>query len=365
MRDLGIPKETTELLQQYRFDADKWLELQRELQLGRFPADRNRLTGTVSAPPREAITAWPEGRDREALERQGRAAIEAGQVASVVLNGGMATRFGGQVKGAVEVLPGRSFLALKLAPYARLNVPVFLMNSFATDAATRTHLGAHAGFGIPAGRLFLVTQKISLRLTPQGDLFRDQHGAPSPYAPGHGDLFEVLAESAAFSAFVESGGRYVLVSNVDNLGATLSPLVIGAHIALGRPITVEVAERLPHDSGGAPALVDGRLAIVEGFRFPNDFAADRLPVFNTNTLMLDARCARATYPLTWFRADKTVDQQPVVQFERLFGEVTSFEPSTFLRVPRSGPEGRFLPVKTPDDLVGLRSELLARRLDQT
>ena len=37
-------------------------------------------------------------------------ALAAGRVAQVVLAGGMATRFGGVVKGVVEALDGRSFL---------------------------------------------------------------------------------------------------------------------------------------------------------------------------------------------------------------------------------------------------------------
>ena len=57
------------------------------------------------------------------------------------------------------------------------------------------------------------------------------------------------------------------------------------------------------------------------------------------------------YNLTWFRADKKVEGQPVVQFERLVGEVTSLVDATYLKVPRTGSASRFLPVKTPENLT--------------
>jgi len=61
-------------------------------------------------------------------------------VAAVVLAGGMATRFGGVVKAAVEVARGKTFLDLKLADIrataarSQGHVPVYLMTRPATDA---------------------------------------------------------------------------------------------------------------------------------------------------------------------------------------------------------------------------------------
>ena len=50
----------------------------------------------------------------------GRDAIARGRVAVAVLNGGMATRFGGDVKGIIEAVGGRTFLEVKLAQARRL-----------------------------------------------------------------------------------------------------------------------------------------------------------------------------------------------------------------------------------------------------
>ena len=364
LNSLGLGPDERRLLGQHGFDAASFGMLQAELARGAFPVGHNVVKGTVAPPQPADLTPLPEPGTAPArrLEALGQAALDRGEVAAVVLNGGMATRFGGVVKGVVEVLPGLSFLALKLEDVARSHAraPVFLMNSFATDADTRGHLEKHRYHGLAPERVSCFTQHIGIRFTPTGEPFREQDGKVSLYAPGHGDILDCLAACDGFRRFAAGGGKYVLVSNVDNVGASLSPRVIGAHIAGGREVTVEVAARAAGDKGGAPARLEGRVEVLEGFRFPAGFDVESIPVFNTNTFVLSVAAVRADYNLTWFRADKSVDGRPAVQFERLMGEVTAFRDSTYLVVPREGPEGRFLPVKTPDDLVQLRP-MLARR----
>ncbi len=289
-----------------------------------FTADRNRLPGKVEAAKPGDLIKWPAEGSAEAreAERLGRDAISKGEVAVAILNGGMATRFGGVVKGIVKVVDEHTFLDLKLRDVRSLDGPVtvFLMNSFSTDDDTRAHLTARDYLGIPPERLHIVAQHVTMRMTPEGEVYRDASGRVSLCAPGHGDIFDVIANAPAFRRFIAGGGKYLLVSNVDNLAATLSPKVIGMHIKAGKRLTVEVAPKYPGDQGGAPAWVDGHLEIVEGFRFPEGFNQDSIPVFNCNTFVIDAASVRADYPLHWFRADKKIDDgKPVVQFERLMG----------------------------------------------
>ena len=63
------------------------------------------------------------------------------------------------------------------------------------------------------------------------------------------------------------------------------------------------------------------------------------------------------YDLTRLYVEKTVDGRPAVQLEHLYHELTSFVPTTYLEVPRTGPRGRFFPVKTPEDLEAERESL--------
>ena len=54
-----------------------------------------------------------------------------------------------------------------------------------------------------------------------------------------------------------------------------------------------------------------------------------------------------------------------VQLEQLYHQITWVLETTFLEVPRSGPYGRFFPIKEPEDLersrAGLR-ELVSRNV---
>jgi len=105
------------------------------------------------------------------------------------------------------------------------------------------------------------------------------------------------------------------------------------------------------DKGGAPARVDGIPQIVEAFRFPADFNQDAIPVFNTNTFVLDAEAIDQEFALPFYRVEKKVEGKTAIQFERLVGELTAFLPSTFVKVERDGPDGRFQPAKDPEELA--------------
>jgi len=365
----AVSADQAATLHDYGFDLERFEGLARRLRCGDFGEDSNRIQGAVEAPAGADFIPWP-GRDEKnqsRLREVGERAIAAGEVSLVVLAGGMATRFGGVVKGAVDVLPGRSFLDLKLSELriTAPNVPVFIMNSFATEAVCRKHLHERDFFGLQRSKVHLLRQRVSVRVRPQGEIYRSRQGALSLYASGHGDVFEVLAQSPEFAGFRAAGGRYAMISNVDNLAATLDPLIIGAHIESKKSVTMEVAPRQHGDRGGAPAWYNDRLQIIEGFRFPRDFDHEALPYFNTNTATIDAAVPRDDYPLSFFRADKRVDGDDVVQFERLLGEVTSFVDSAFVEVPRDGENGRFSPIKSQSDLDALRPYLQQRfaRLD--
>ena len=80
-------------------------------------------------------------RERPRLTALGMERMRRGEMAVVVLAGGMATRMGGVVKALVEAVPGVTFLDARLAErdhWSRLagaEVPLWLMTSHATDAA--------------------------------------------------------------------------------------------------------------------------------------------------------------------------------------------------------------------------------------
>ncbi len=369
--DLGVDPGTDAQLQRYGFDRQLFERLRARLRSGDAAAEQqaNIIPGRIEPPTAEDLFALPAPGTPEhaALTAAGEQAIAAGQVGVVILAGGMATRFGGGVKAAVDVLPGWSFLALKLADVQNVatraggSVPVFLLVSFATHEVVET-LGRKAS--LPNMPVETVAQFVSLRLDRNGEIFHEADGEPSLYAPGHGDLTFALRASGALARFRRAGGRMLFVSNVDNLAATLDPAIIGAHLRQGRAVTVEVVRNEPGDVGGAPARVDGVLQIVEAFRFPPDYPQGQLPVFNTNSFVMDAAAVDRDFDLTFFRVTKKVEDEEVIQFERLVGQVTAFVPTGLVVVPRHAPLGRFEPIKDPGDLdkrrESIRANLVAR-----
>ena len=335
------------VVERYHFDESLFERLRALVADGTLSEESNYVRGRIEPLPSEALVPL----DR-ALVHKGQEAIDRGEVAAAVLNGGMATRFGGVVKGIVEAVEGRSFLEWKLLDAERAGVPMVVMNSFATDEATCEFV---AGLEVTQPRFF--TQSVSLRLNPDGTLFLDEDGTAAPYAPGHGDFVHSVRREGVVDELRARGVRLLLLSNVDNLAARVDPAVVGAHLAGGRPVTLEVTEKAPGDKGGAPALVDGRPMAIEGFRFPPDFDQDRIPVFATNCFVFDLDVLDRDYDLTWLYVEKDVSGRPAVQLEQLVNEVTRLQPTTFLQVPRTGPQGRFFPIKTPADLEASREPL--------
>jgi UTP--glucose-1-phosphate uridylyltransferase len=330
---------------------------------------RNRVQGSVRAPAATDIHELATGQ-LESLRARGQAAIASGELAFVVMAGGMATRMGGIVKALAEVIPGGAsnasytFLDLRLREQAALAkvgpVPLWLMTSDATDAAIAGAL-AERKSAAPIARF---PQNLSLRVDLTGALFRQADGTPSPYATGHGDLPDALRRSGLLRAFRAAGGKYVWIANIDNLGATVDPAILGWFIESQAPLAVEVCPKEKGDRGGIPVFVEAqdasgaRMEVLEEFRLPDGFDPTTVQVFNTNTFLLRADALEET-PFTWtyFEVEKKVDGHPAVQFERLLQEMTHHLPATYLRVSRDREHSRFLPVKDFAELEQRRPDI--------
>lgn len=364
---LALPEETRDRLHAFGFNEEKFHRWQRKVANGSLSIESNYVTGTIEPPDGDAWEDCPSKsrEEKERARRVGSEAIERGEVGAIILNGGMATRFGGKVKGIVEALPGHSFLDLKIRNILSASrtcgghVPIYLMNSFATDEDTRAHFEEHNDFGIPESDLRHFTQGISLRMNLDGSIFFDDEGEVSCHGPGHGDVAEFFRTSGCLASFLERGGKHLFISNVDNLAARLDPVVIGAHILSGKRMSAELAPKWEGDQGGAPALVDGEIWVIKGFRFPPDFDQDSIPVFNTNTFTIEAEALEVEFSLTPCYVEKKVGGHTVVQIETLLGELTRLLPTHYLRVKRTGKASRFFPIKTPSDLEEGREDLEA------
>jgi len=343
---------TRVVLERHSFDAETFDGLRASLVAGLLTPGVNVVPGVVEAPHSTDLTSMPGPGDSRFEETSfvGTDALRAGSIATVVLAGGMATRFGGDVKAVAAAIDGRSFLEIKLGETGRLaraldgTIPETLMTSFATDDTIGAHL-TERGLGDP----LRFVQPAAPRLRPDGSLFLGADGLPSLYGQGHGDLFSTLRTSGVLDMLARAGVRSVMVSNVDNLAARVDPAIVGMHVLAETPLTVEVVKK-ERDTGGAPARVDGRTRLLEAFQFPPRFDQDTVPVFNTNTSLITIEALADPGELTWLVVEKIVGGETVIQFERLYHELSRHVSTTYLVVPRSGPRGRFLPVKEPADL---------------
>lgn len=340
--------------------------------IGKDRDQRNRLPGKVEPPYPGDLASLPEPGtpEHEALRARGQEALARGEVALCVLAGGMATRMGGVVKALVDALPGHdggpphtpglTFLDLRLGENAHVSrvagkrLPLWMMTSEATEGPIRAALGDR----LDPEYLTTFEQFVSLRLTPEGGVFLDEHGEPSVYSTGHGDLPDALRQSGLCRRFVERGGKVVCIANIDNLGATVDPVVLGFHLTRGAPMTVELVDKVGSDRGGGPVRWNGRPLITEEFRLPIGFDPATVPVFNTNTFLVNAGAlADLSMSWTYVEVEKKIGDRRAVQFERILGELTATLEPAFLRVPRSGKLSRFLPVKDVPELEKRRPEI--------
>ena len=89
--------------------------------------------------------------------------------------------------------------------------------------------------------------------------------------------------------------------NIDTVGMTVDPALLGQHIASGAGLTFEVITRRLEDRGGGLARVDGRLRLVEGLAMPREQDEFNLSYYNSNTCWIHIDQLLATFKLS--RAD--------------------------------------------------------------
>ena len=299
----------------------------------------------------------------------------------IKLNGGLGTSMGmAEAKSLLPVRGGKSFLDLIVdqvrAARARYDapLPVLFMNSFNTREDTLAALAAHDDLAVEGLPLdFLQSQEPKLRaddLTPV-EWPADPRLEWCP--PGHGDLYPSLLSTGVLQALVDAGFRYASVSNSDNLGAGPDATLAGWFAQSGAPYAAEVCRRTAMDRKGGHLAIrrqDGQLILRDTAQTAAeemDYFTDehRHPFFHCNNLWFDLEALlrvlmqrQGVLKLPLIRNAKTVDPKDssspeVIQIESAMGAaVEVFEGAQAICVPRR----RFLPVKTTNELLLLRSD---------
>lgn len=317
-------------------------------QEGLLSPEKIRLETEVKPPLPEDILNPAELSQNQTLTLKeiGEKAVQNGEVAALVLSGGMATRFNFDApKGLFPIIDEITFLELKIRALCGHGIPLYLMTSFHTHDAIIDYLEQHNWFG--HREHVHVFQQFKLpRIYPNGSI-RMLNGEVDYATAGHGDFVEALRQSGLLQDFLTQGGKYLLFSNIDNLGATYDPVLLGLHINNDVEMSIEVAAKEQRDRGGAPARVENRLQLVEEFLFPEHFDQDTIKVFNTASYTFSAAALNQSFELPWYIVRKTVNGEAVLQFEHLAGDLSAALSIQCLLIDRAA---RFLPVKNQSDV---------------
>jgi hypothetical protein len=161
--------------------------------------------------------------------------------------------------------------------------------------------------------------------------------------------------------------KYLMLHNIDTLGADVDAALLGLHIRGGACLTYEVILRRIEDRGGGLARINGRVRVVEGLAMPREEDEFRLSYYNSLTTWISidrlleafalgrddladepkvtAAVRRLSLRLPTYITLKDVKKRwghgqedvfPVAQFEKLWGDLTGLAELScrFVVVPR-------------------------------
>jgi UTP--glucose-1-phosphate uridylyltransferase len=297
-----------------------------------------------------------------------------GKLAVLKLNGGLGTTMGCVgPKSVIEVREGLSFLDLTVRQIETANallgtdIPLILMNSFNTDDETKAIIKKYEGRDL---KIITFNQSRYPRIIKDSLMpLTQQYDAPKSkwYPPGHGDLYNALANSGVLDRLLAEGKEYLFVSNVDNLGATVDTSILRHMMDTQAEFLMEVTDKTKADiKGGTLIDYEGRVRLLEIAQVPPGHVEDfksikKFKIFNTNNLWLNLKAVKRIVQQRELDLEiivnlKTEENtgEKVIQLETAVGAaIKHFQNAHGINVPRS----RFLPVKSCSDLFIVQSDL--------
>ncbi|CAG5132915.1 unnamed protein product [Candidula unifasciata] len=302
------------------------------------------------------------------------------QLVVIKLNGGLGTSMGCTgPKSAIQVRNELTFLDLNVQQIEHLNkmydvdVPLVLMNSFNTDEDTQKILRKYSQIKVS---IFTFNQSRYPRINRDTlmpvPLSFSEETLEGWYPPGHGDVYYSFYNSGLLDKFISEGKKYIFVSNIDNMGATVDlnilNFLLGTQESTASEFVMEVTDKTRADvKGGTLIEYDGKLRLLELAQVPSDHvdefkSVSKFKIFNTNNLWISLAAMKRvildeTLHMEIILNPKTLDNgMNVIQLETAVGAaIKSFDRAVGINVPRS----RFLPVKTTSDLLIVMSNLYA------
>lgn len=398
-----------DLLKQFGFDRTQHEQIREDLREARIGLSQNRLSPstTIEDARSDDVLDCRRSVDQRYVDI-GSEALRAGEVAVVTLAAGAGSRWT-EGAGVVKALHPfcrlagrhRNFLEVHLAKSRKAarqwqcRHPHVFSTGYLTDEPIRSHLTAN-DYGYKGDLHISTGRSVGLRMVPtarelrfaweempqqlldeqqekvrsslrqalidwargmgEGSDYTDNMPLQCLHPVGHWYEFPNMLRNGILLELLRKYPRlkWLMLHNVDTLGASLDPGLLGRHIAEGACLSIEVITRRLEDRGGGLARVNGQLRLLEGLAMPSEEAEFELSFYNSMTTWIDIDQLLALFELARddlpnrSRVDEAVrrlarrvptyitlkdvkkrwghgqeDVFPVVQFEKLWGDMTA------------------------------------------
>lgn len=344
-RDSDEPstESLNELLNRIGFDRDQHEQVRSDLKSGRYGLAQNRLPLNTSITDVQAgdIVDARSGL-AESYRQLGASAIREGKVAVLTLSAGVGSRWtegAGVVKGLHPFcqLGGkhRSFIEIHLAKSKKVGsqsgrpFPHIITTGYLTDGPIRQHLSQVENYRYPGPVVISSGRYVGLRTVPmirdllfqweempqqmldeqqqkmrdslrsallgwarqmgEGTDYRDNTPLQCLHPVGHWYEIPNLLRNGQLKQLLETQPelQYLMLHNVDTLGANVDPALLGLHIASEKCLSFEVISRRLEDRGGGLARVNGSPRLLEGLSMPRESDEFKLSFYNSMTTWID------------------------------------------------------------------------------
>jgi len=225
----------------------------------------------------------------EEARQAGRDLLRAGKVGMILVAGGLGTRLGFDLpKGMFPLGPlsGRSLFQMlieQLLAVGRrhgVSIPLYVMTSPATDAATRQFLEQHNWFGVAPQDRRVFCQATMWAVDAQFErILLEERDSLFLGPDGHGGMLAALVRSGGLEEARRRGIEHFFYGQIDNpLLQVCDELFLGSHLLAGSEMTTQVVpKREALERVGNVVTIDGKVHVIEYSDLPEAVARQTNP----------------------------------------------------------------------------------------
>ena len=244
-------------------------------------AEKDEARGEERISPLAAMQI-PEIREkRQHFYEKGMAGVREGNLAAVLLAGGMGTRLGTDgPKGAFNIGVTRPVYIferlignlLGRAREAGRMIRLFIMTSEKNDAATRQFLAEHDYFGYDPAWIHFFVQDMAPAVDEDGRVLLETPSRIAVSPNGNGGWFVSLIRAGYGDILKKDGVTWLNVFAVDNvLQQICDPVFFGAVLESGAACGSKVVRKTsPGEKVGVMCLKDGKPSVVEYYEMTDE-----------------------------------------------------------------------------------------------